>query len=61
MDVFETLAEILKPDNNPFSAKNQDFKKSVKPENCNANYHNYGVKKYGFCANCNGTELKLKA
>lgn len=41
----------------PFAAKNQEFVKAEKPENCKADYHNYGVRKYGFCANCNGVDL----
>jgi len=57
VDIFETLSDILKPDDNPFGVKNTEFIKAENPANCKAKYHNFGVRKYGFCANCNGTDL----
>lgn len=43
----------------PFAARNQHFEKAVKPEECKSDSHDYGVRKYGFCASCNSVDLKL--
>lgn len=53
-DEFKNAMSI----DDPFHVRNVYFKKSVNKKICNVNYHNYGVRKYGFCANCNDTELK---
>jgi len=29
-------------------------------KDCKASYHNYGIKKFGFCAKCNGEEHTSK-
>jgi hypothetical protein len=42
-------------DYNPFAAKNQKWTKAILQNECNVKYHNFGIRKYGFCANCNGT------
>ena len=44
---------------NPFYVKNVYLEKLVNKKICHVNYHNYGIRKYGFCANCNDTDLKL--
>lgn len=47
----------LKNQYDPFDAENQTFTKAASPKKCKAESHNYGIRKHGFCARCNGIEM----